>query len=92
MAIHITISEAQTAWLCPGCDEVIEEPVTLYECGECGTIFSRENSADGNSHKCPDCQKFAGKLTTHGCSDCDEECEEVKAIEVDGEWVVIDAA
>lgn len=73
---------------------MIEGPVTLYECGECGTVFDRENSADGNSQKCPDCNKLAAKLTAHGCPDCQEEdgCKEVMAVDADGEWVVISDA
>jgi DNA-directed RNA polymerase subunit RPC12/RpoP len=91
MTMHITLAEAQTAYLCPDCDDVIEEPVALYECGECGTIFSRATSANDN-HQCPDCNKFASKLTAHGCPDCEVELEVVKAIEGAGDWIVLDDA
>jgi predicted RNA-binding Zn-ribbon protein involved in translation (DUF1610 family) len=92
MATKIAMGAAEKVWFCQSCEEVIEDPVTLYECGECGTIFSRENSADGNSHKCPDCNRFAAKLTAHGCPDCEEEdgCEQVMAVDADGEWIVIE--
>jgi predicted RNA-binding Zn-ribbon protein involved in translation (DUF1610 family) len=90
MAVIINLAEVQTAYSCTGCEDVIAEPVPLYECGECGTIFSRDGSADGSSHRCPDCNKFAAKLTEHGCPDCEEECEEVKAVNVDDEWYMIE--
>jgi predicted RNA-binding Zn-ribbon protein involved in translation (DUF1610 family) len=66
---------------CPSCDEVCVDgdEVTLYECQNCGTVFSRESSADGDSHRCPDCQKFASKLTEKGCPTC-EGSEELEII------------
>ncbi len=92
MAIKIAMGAAEKVWYCATCEEVTKEPVTLYQCNECGTTFSRENSADGNSHMCPDCNTVASELTTHGCPDCEEgdECEEVMAVEADGEWIIIE--
>ena len=42
----------------------------LYECGDCGTRFID----DGNGRQCPDCNKFAGKVSDHAlpCPHCDE--------------------
>ena len=62
---------------CLSCDVITledgNEPIKLYECGNCGTIFSRENSADGDSHRCPDCLKFASVLRADGgCPECQE--------------------
>jgi len=42
----------------------------LYECNDCGTVFTRSNSYDGGSHKCPDCSRFSSKLSEDGCSEC----------------------
>jgi DNA-directed RNA polymerase subunit RPC12/RpoP len=44
----------------------------LYECNSCGTMFVKSNSADGESHRCPVCNKFASKVTDTGCVDCGE--------------------
>lgn len=53
----------------------------LYECGECGTIFNRDNSAN-NNHQCPQCNKFGSKLDAHSCPECEgAEVEEVDVIE-----------
>ena len=92
VAIKVAMGAAEKVWYCPSCEEVTKEPVTLYRCNECGTTFSRENSADGNSYRCPDCNKVASELTAHGCPDCEEgnECEEVMAVEADGEWIIIE--
>ena len=86
------MSAATKVWYCPICEEVTKEPVTLYQCNQCGTTFARENSADGNSSRCPDCDTVAPVLTVHGCPDCEEGdgCEEVMAVEADGEWVIIE--
>ena len=74
----------RTAYRCDSCDEIWDETLgePLYECGECGTIFSRSNSADGGSHRCPQCNRFAGKLADDGCIECETgEVEEVQALE-----------
>lgn len=62
-------------WVCPNCAEVFtEEPelTTLYECGNCGTTFSKE---DEGSNRCPDCNKFAAKQDDGGCPECAEAWE-----------------
>lgn len=75
---------------CESCDEILEEgsaiEVPLYECGSCGTIFNRDNSADGDSHRCPDCNKFGSKVSDTSCSECQEgEVIEIEYVENDGE-------
>lgn len=67
-------------WVCPGCDHVFdEEPelTTLYECGNCGTTFSKE---DEGSNRCPDCGKFAAKQDDGGCPECGEAWEGLEAV------------
>ena len=64
------------AWLCEcgaleSADDHVPEP--LYECSDCGAKYTRENSADGGSNRCPDCNKFGAKLTDHGCRECGED-------------------
>ena len=70
-----------SAYYCSGCETLSEEVAgPLYECGSCGTIFNRENSADGSSHRCPDCGKFGAKQADESCAECNEgEIEEVTA-------------
>ena len=61
-------------WQCEGCEEIFEDDADfqrLYECGECGGIFSYE---DVGSHRCEQCGKFAAKLTDRGCPEC-QQCE-----------------
>lgn len=66
--------ESKPEFRCPQCDETFDEcdAETVYECQDCGTTFNRDNSSDGNSHRCPDCNKFAAKLTDNGCPHCGE--------------------
>lgn len=64
-------------YTCLNCEEVmddsnVEEDNPLYECGSCGTVFSRFDSADGDSHRCPDCGKFGSKLGDIACPECGE--------------------
>lgn len=54
----------------------------LYECGDCGHIFSRR---DTDSHQCPECNKFAQKISDYSCPEgCEEEMESVLAYEHEG--------
>lgn len=83
--------EKVDGWYCPSCEkgwEDSDELEPIYECGSCGSIFNRDNSADGGSNRCPDCNKFAAKLYDHGCPDCgDIECEEGEIVKgEDDEW------
>ena len=75
------VMEERTVWACEECGEVSENMPTepLYECGNCGTIFSKSGSADGSSHQCPDCSKFSSKIGL-AC----EFCESAIAEETDG--------
>lgn len=81
---------AISVWRCNDCDtihdsEAVESAGPLYECGDCGTTFTRDNSADGMSNRCSDCNKFAGKLTDVSCPEgCESELEELEAFEIEG--------
>jgi DNA-directed RNA polymerase subunit RPC12/RpoP len=67
-----------TELYCETCDRVVDEGDAEpgYECGDCGTEFTRENSADGDSNQCPDCNKFASRSETPYCPDCAEQLTE----------------
>lgn len=82
------------AWLCDDCGAVEDEfnASPLYECGNCGTIFNRENSADGDSARCPDCNKFSAKIADECCVSCEVgKVEEVIAVtNADGELEVFE--
>ena len=66
----ITITLEATRLKCTECDHVYkdEEPgevranaEPVYECGNCGEQFTKEDSPAGN-HQCPGCNKFASKM------------------------------
>jgi len=73
-----SVPETQVVWWCEGCAEAVEasdlEP--KYECGSCGSEYSRSMSADGDSHRCPDCNKFGSKVSEEACPNCGEDCQE----------------
>src|SRR5579862_1375905 len=47
-----------------------------YECGECGDPFTREESADGDSNRCPNCNKFGAKADPKlVCPQCEDDLE-----------------
>jgi DNA-directed RNA polymerase subunit RPC12/RpoP len=77
MVIAEVVKETQRG--CLQCEKVGEdiEPEPLYECGSCGNEFSRSNSADGGSHRCPQCNKFGSKISDEGCPDCEVELEDL---------------
>ena len=59
--------------VCDACEEFVHESDVdspLYECGGCGERYTRENSADGDSNRCPDCNKFGAKVADYGCPEC----------------------
>jgi putative DNA primase/helicase len=62
-----------TKFVCDNCEDDFDddsEAESLYECAECGSRFTRSNSADGDSHRCPDCNKFGHKVSDAGCPSC----------------------
>lgn len=67
--------EVRTAHRCVDCEAIIDpadwELGPLYECS-CGTRFTRESSADGSGHRCPDCNKFGARAADLGCPECNE--------------------
>jgi len=88
--------DTQAGYKCEACETIWSEDgapefEVFYECGNCGTIFSRGDSYDGDSHRCPDCMKFSSKLYDKGCP----ECEEGEVVEItmtqdaDGKWVEV---
>lgn len=75
--------EPIVAYKCDSCDELSEtcEAESIYECGTCGSSFLRSNSSDGDSSRCPSCNKFSSKLADSACSQCQEGgVEEVSAV------------
>lgn len=64
---------------CSGCNTVLEDvsdQTALYECPDCGSNFTRNNSSNGMSHNSPCCHRFGTKIADYGCDDCDQEFEE----------------
>ena len=74
---------------CDSCDEI--SPAgddllqTLYECGECGTRYTQDASADGDSNRCPDCNRFGARVGDACPACCEGEVEQCEAREVDGD-------
>ena len=72
-------AEWYEAYHCSECDELtIETGYALYQCSDDGTCFTRTGSADGYTHRCPECNKFSAKISDHACANCEEaEADEV---------------
>ena len=79
--IAIKTAAADTELYCSCCDTVVADDevsdTPRYECGECGEVCSRDESADGDSNRCPDCHKFAGLSDGDAayCGDCENELD-----------------
>lgn len=87
--------EVVEGFRCTDCEALSEEGSgePLYECGDCGTRFTREESQTGDSHKCPDCGKWSAKVADDVCEECGEgETEKVLLFECPGcgELVLLD--
>jgi DNA invertase Pin-like site-specific DNA recombinase len=88
--------ETVTAFQCAECAAILLPDDTrdagpLYECNDCAERFTRDNSADGYSNRCPFCNKFSAKAADHACPECEAgELEELQAVEVDGELIPLD--
>lgn len=69
------------AYKCEECGALAEDTAgPIYECGECGERYNRDNSADGTSHRCPACGKFGARVADWSCQECGQgEVEEADA-------------
>ena len=74
--IQVTIScEEVSGYVCASCGFALGKDDDLdpkYECGSCGSEFTRSESADGDSHRCPYCNKFGAKTFDAACPECGE--------------------
>ena len=50
-----------------GYDPEVDDDNPLYECSACGEEFTREDSANGDSHRCPTCGTFSRRIADHDC-------------------------
>ncbi len=68
-------ARAEADYWCTGCDEAIDEAdlTVRYECGNCGNEFTY---ADEGSNRCPECSRFATKVSETACPDCGEDVSE----------------
>jgi DNA-directed RNA polymerase subunit RPC12/RpoP len=77
-AAWLASSPDAIAWRCLNCAaeltnaEADQGQGALYECGSCGSAFSRVRSADGASDRCPDCNHFGAKIADLACAECGE--------------------
>jgi DNA-directed RNA polymerase subunit RPC12/RpoP len=66
------------AWRCASCGEEFTDGDAdqgqgpLYECDSCGAKFSLAGSADGDSNRCPECNRFGRKLAELSCPACED--------------------
>lgn len=90
MADGCTLPHAERidAYGCTECGKVwmpeddIHEP--LYECGSCGDVYRRCDTENGY-HRCPQCNKFGGKLADVSCPEgCTSEMEGAEAYSIAG--------
>ena len=73
-ALTITLL-VESGMVCSSCEwasESDEDCENKYECGSCGTEFLRSESSDGDSNRCPNCNKFGAVLYT-ACPECGDE-------------------
>ncbi len=75
--------EIVSGWICTDCGFVTDTPSEEpgYECGSCGEEFTRANSADGDSNRCPQCNRFAAKRVDDVCERCESETQQVWVFE-----------
>ena len=58
---------------CQACEHQFndgDEGGPLYECSRCGTTYTRDESADGDSNRCPNCNIFGAKVADLTCPEC----------------------
>jgi hypothetical protein len=72
--VHRLVANIETApgFLCEYCDALSDESAgcPLYDCESCGSRFNRDDSADGDSSRCPTCNKFSAKTADDSCAEC----------------------
>jgi len=65
---------------CEACEHLFNEDeagAAKYACSRCGQEFTRDESADGDSNRCPECNIFAALIADMTCPECgSEEVEE----------------
>jgi rRNA maturation endonuclease Nob1 len=74
--LHEQLIAVAPAYWCTACDEEIDDPEPGYECASCGEQFVRSNSSDGESNRCPTCNKFGAKIADVVCPSCFEQVDE----------------
>ncbi|MCA1571018.1 MAG: hypothetical protein LC798_11995 [Chloroflexi bacterium] len=58
---------------CTDCETLFDHAnagAAAYECSRCGTAFTRDDSADGDSSRCPSCNIFSAKISDLSCPEC----------------------
>jgi DNA-directed RNA polymerase subunit RPC12/RpoP len=77
-AAWLASSPDAIAWRCVSCGaeltnaEADQGQGPLYDCGSCGSTFSRARSANRDSNRCPDCNHFGAKVAELACAECGE--------------------
>jgi len=72
--VSTDLREKVDGYSCQSCDHTqTDEPESpLYEC--C-TTYDRANSNDGESNRCPECNKFGARIADYACDECHGEME-----------------
>lgn len=87
------IIEVEDVQVCSGCKAVLEEGdiEPVYECGDCGEEFTKDDSPNGNN-QCPQCNKFAARKEDDGKSSCcgDDVVGAFQAENDEGDTLILD--
>lgn len=83
-------SDKVERYVCPTCEIVFidpdDPPGPAYECGNCDNTWHREEE---ETHRCPECGKFATKVADHCCPLCYEPVEKEVVYELDNGGTII---
>jgi hypothetical protein len=92
LSLHEVSIDEVDKWWCEECEKGFEKEDTepKYECQSCGE-FTRSGSADGDSNRCPECNKFGAATGEMVCLECggDTDIETCGVCPNCDEWIAL---